>query len=153
MHRLRVVREEVGDAPPFLDVVDRVGLQRVDHVRKLHPVPHEEDGHVVPDQVPVPLARVELDREPARVADRLGRAALVDDGGEARYDRRLRPGRAEEVGAGEVRDVVGGFEEALGGGAAGVDDALRDALAVELGVCGVCGGGGRVEVCCRRGWS
>ena len=113
-------------------MVDRVGLERVDHVRELHPVPHEEHGHVVPDQVPVALARVELDREAARVADGLWRAALVDDRREARDDGRLRPGRAEEVGAGQVRDVVGRLEEALGGGAAGVDDALGDALAVKL---------------------
>ena len=113
-------------------MVDRVGLERVDHVGELHPVAHEEDGHVVADEVPVALARVELDGEPARVADGLRRAALVDDRREARDDGRLRARRAEEVGAGEVRDVVGRLEEALGGGAAGVDDALRDALAVKL---------------------
>ena len=91
-------------------------------------------GMLLPDQVPVALARVELDREAARVADRLGRAALVDDGREARDDGRLHPRRAEEVGAGQVRDVVRRLEEALGRGAAGVDDALRDALAVELSI-------------------
>lgn len=38
----------------------------------------------------------------------------------------------EEVGAGDVGDVVGALEEALGGGAAGVDHALRDALPGEV---------------------
>lgn len=117
-----------------LDVVDRVGLERMHHVRELHPVPDEKDRHVVSHQIPVPFSRVELDGEAAGVADRLGRAALMDDGREARDDRGLGSRRAEEVGAGQVRDVVGGLEEALGGGAAGVDDALRDALAVELEV-------------------
>ena len=115
-----------------LQVVDRIGLERVHHVRELHPVSHEEHGHVVAHEVPVALARVELDREAARVADRLGRAALVDDGREARDHGRLRPRRAEEVGAGEVRDVMRRLEEALGRGAAGVDDALRNALPVKL---------------------
>ena len=129
-----------------LQVVDRIGLERVHHVRELHPVSHEEHGHVVAHEVPVALARVELDREAARVADRLGRAALVDDGREARDHGRLRPRRAEEVGAGEVRDVMRRLEEALGRGAAGVNDALRDALAVELSIFfwggGVGGAGG-----------
>ena len=115
-------------------MVDRVGLERMHHVRELHPVPDEKDRHVVSHQIPVPFSRVELDGEAAGVADRLGRAALMDDGREARDDRGLGSRRAEEVGAGQVRDVVGGLEEALGGGAAGVDDALRDALAVELEV-------------------
>ena len=131
-----------------LQVVDRIGLERVHHVRELHPVSHEEHGHVVAHEVPVALARVELDREAARVADRLGRAALVDDGREARDHGRLRPRRAEEVGAGEVRDVMRRLEEALGRGAAGVNDALRDALAVELSIFfwggGVGGAGGSV---------
>lgn len=113
-------------------MVDRVGLERVHHVRELHPVAHEEHGHVVPDQVPVPLARVKLDGEASRVADGLRRPALVDDRREPSDDGRLRSGAPEEVGARQVRDVVRRLEEALGGGAAGVDDALGDALAVEL---------------------
>ena len=173
---LWVVREKVGDAPPLLDVVDRVGLERVHHVRELHAVAHEEDGHVVADQVPVackgggggggggarghesgparlggrnrrarpgppppplPLppptfARVELDRKPARVPNRLRRPALVDDGGEARDDGGLHARRAKQVGARQVRDVVGRLEKAFGGRAARVHDALGDALAVKL---------------------
>jgi hypothetical protein len=42
VHALRVVREEVGDAPVLLDVVLGVGLERVHHVRELDAVAHEE---------------------------------------------------------------------------------------------------------------
>jgi hypothetical protein len=72
---LRVVREEVGDAPVLLDVRPGVGLERVHHVRA---VADEEDGEVVAHQVPVALPGVELDGEPARVAQRLRAAALVE---------------------------------------------------------------------------
>ena len=42
VHGLWMVREEVHDAPALLDVVLRVGLQGMHHVRELHAVPHEE---------------------------------------------------------------------------------------------------------------
>ena len=141
----RHVREEVRDAPPLLDVGDRVGFQGVDHVRKLHAVPHEEDGHVVAHQVPVPLPGVEFDGKAAGVPDGFRGAALVDDCGEAGDDRRLHPRRPEQVGAGEVGDVVGDLEEALGGRAPGVDDPLGDALPVKLRGVGGVGRGVREE--------
>ena len=130
---LRVVGEEVEDAPVLLDVRLGVGLERVHHVRELHAVADEEDGEVVADEVPVALPGVELDGEATRVAEGLRAAALVDDGGEADDDRGLDARGAEEVGAGEVGDVVGDLEEALGAGAAGVHHALRDTLPVEVG--------------------
>ena len=128
----RHVREEVRNAPPLLDVGDRVGFQGVDHVGKLHAVPHEEDGHVIAHQVPVPLPCVKFDGKAAGVPDGFRGAALVDDCGEAGDDGGLHPRRPEQVGAGEVGDVVGDLEEALGGRAPGVDDPLGDALPVKL---------------------
>jgi hypothetical protein len=65
------------------------------------------------------LARVELDREPARVAQRLWRAPLVDDRAEAHDDGGLHPRPAEQVTASEVRNVVCGLKITLGRGAAG----------------------------------
>lgn len=57
----------------------------------------------------------------------------MDDGGEADDDRGGDPRRAEEVGEREVGDVVGALEEAFRAGPPRVDDALRDALAGEVG--------------------
>lgn len=89
-----------------LDVVLRVGLQRVDHVGELHAVADEEHGEVVAHHIVVALAGVELDGEAARVADRFGAPALMDDRREAHRDGRLDAGRAQEVGAGEAGHVV-----------------------------------------------
>jgi len=58
-------------------------------------------------QIPVALPRVELDRKAARVAQRLGRAALVDDRRESHDDRRLDARRPQEVRARQMRHVVG----------------------------------------------
>lgn len=78
------------------------------------------------------LSGVELDGKPAGVSDGFRAATLVDDGGEAEDDRRLDAGRSEEVGAGEVSDIMGALEEALGARASGMDDALRYALPGEV---------------------
>ena len=43
----------------------------------------EEHRDVVADEIPVALARVELDGEPADVAGQVGRALVAGDGGEA----------------------------------------------------------------------
>lgn len=78
------------------------------------------------------LSGVELDGEAAGVPEGFGAPPLVDDGGEAHDHRGLDARRAEEVSAGEVGDVVGDLEEALGAGSPGVDDPLGDPLPVEL---------------------
>ena len=57
----------------------------------------------------------------------------MDDGGEADDDGGLNTGSAKEVGASEVRDVMGDLKEALGAGSTGVDDALRHPLPREVG--------------------
>lgn len=60
----------------------------------------------MPGTAPVALARVELDRKAARVAQRLRRAALVDHCREPHNDRRLHTRRAEYIRARQVGDVV-----------------------------------------------
>jgi hypothetical protein len=100
-------------------------------LRELHGVADEEDGRVVADEVVVALAGVELQREPARVADRVGRALLTGDGGEAQ--QRLGAGTGlEQRRLGELGDVVGDLEEAERAAALRVHVALRDALTVEM---------------------
>ena len=130
---LREVRQVIEDPPILLDMRFRVRLERMDHFGELGAVPDEEHGEVVPNQIEVPLAGVELDGEAARVADGLGAAALVDDGGEAGDERGLDAGRAEEIGAGEVGDVVRDLEEALGACPPRVDNSFRDSLPSEIG--------------------
>ena len=53
VHCLRVVGEEISDAPELLNVVLGVGLERMHHVWELHAVPHKEDWEVISHQVPI----------------------------------------------------------------------------------------------------
>ena len=77
------------------DLVVRLGLHRMDQVGKLDRVLDEEHRHVVADEVPHAFVGIELDREAAHVARRVGRAARAGDGREAHEDRRLHaPDRA-----------------------------------------------------------
>lgn len=127
---LGLVREEVEEAVRVLHVAVGRRLERVDHVRELHRVADEEHRQVVADQVPVAFAGVELGGEAARIAQRLRRMAAVDHAGEAHEHRCLFAGR-EDLGAGQVGDVLGGDEHAVRAGAARVDDALGNALAIK----------------------
>ena len=113
--------------------VVRLGLHRVDEVRKLHRVLDEEHRDVVADQVPVALVGVELDREAAHVARRVGRAALAGHGREAHEDRRALSRLGEQRRPGVALQRLVALEEAVSAGAARVHDALGNALVVEVG--------------------
>jgi hypothetical protein len=104
----------------------------VDEVLELDRVAHEERRRVVADEVVVALVGVELEREPARVADRVGAAHLAGHGGEAGEDRRALADLREEARRRPLGDVGGDLEEAVGAAALGVDDPLGDPLSVEV---------------------
>src|SRR3954453_16187764 len=80
------------------------GLQGVDDVGELDRVADEEHREVVADEVPVAVLGVELHREAARVARRLGRVATAREGGEAHGDLRLLPGLLQQLGPRELAD-------------------------------------------------
>ena len=65
------------------------GLPGVDDVGELDRVLDEEDRDVVADQVEGALVGVELRRETAGVAHRVGRAPRAEHGGEPHEHRRL----------------------------------------------------------------
>ena len=67
VHGLWHMREEVSNPPVLLNVVLGVGLQGMNHVRKLDAIPDEEDWHVVAHQIPVTLPGVKLNRKSTRV--------------------------------------------------------------------------------------
>jgi hypothetical protein len=132
MRGLRLLRPEVPLHVVVAPVGVRAALLGVDEVREVRRVADEEHRRVVADEVVVALLGVELQREAARVARGVGRAQLAGDGREAGEHRRDLADAVEEVGARELRDVLGDLEEAVRARALGVDDALGDALAVEL---------------------
>src|SRR5579862_5026547 len=109
-----------------------VPFLRVDEHLELVGIAHKEDGRVVPDEIPVPLVRIELERKPAYVALGVCRAALARDGRESReHGRRLADAR-EERGPAVARDVLRHREGAIRAGPLGVHGTLGNPLAVEL---------------------
>jgi PBP superfamily domain len=78
------------------------------------------------------IFRVELDGEAAYVARGIGRAALAHDRREAHEHRRALAHLGEGCGPGVLRDIGGALEVAVCPRSARVDDALRNALMVEV---------------------
>ena len=111
----------------------RLRLGRVHQVRKLHRILDEEHRDVVADEVPVAIVRVELDGEATNVAGGVGRAALAEDGREAHENRRLLAHFCEQRGPGVLRQSSRALEESMSRRAARVDDALGNALVIEVG--------------------
>ena len=111
----------------------RLGLGGVDEVGELHRVLDEEDRDVVADQIPVALVGVELHGEAAHVARRVGRAALAET-----VEKRTNTGVCLPASAKSEARVYSpsglvALEVAVRRRAARVDDALGDALVVEVG--------------------
>ncbi len=123
---------EVPDVVGLLRAGVRVPLLGVDEVGELAGVLDEEHRGVVADEVVVALLGVELQRESARVAHRVRRAEVARHGGEPQEGLGLLADLGEEGRPGPARDVGRHRERAVGGGAAGVHHALRNALAVEV---------------------
>ncbi len=121
MRRLRLRKGAVG-----------LLLDRMDDVRKLDGVLDEEHRDVVADDVPVAFLGVELDGKAAHVARQVGRALAAGNRGETHKGRRSLAGALEEIGAGVFRQRFVVFEEAMRAVAAGMDDALGNALMVEM---------------------
>ena len=78
------------------------------------------------------LPCIKLDCEAPWVSQGLRASSLVNDRGEPYDERCLHAGRAQEIGACEMCDVVSDLEEALGTRASGVNHALGDPLPIEL---------------------
>ena len=107
-------------------------LHGVDEVRELHRVLDDEHRQVVADQVEVAFLCVELDREATHIARRVHAARATGDGGEP-AEHRDAAFLGQEFRGGESRQRLGQFEVPVRRGSAGVHDALRDALVVEVG--------------------
>jgi hypothetical protein len=137
VHRFRRLAHEIEDAVRLLAEGHRVGLQRMNHVGKLDGVADEEDREIVADEIPVPVLGVELHREATRIAGDLGGIAPTDHSREPDRERRLLAGLLEQLRARvprgrRVADLARHLEFAIADEAAGVDDALGDALSIEM---------------------
>jgi hypothetical protein len=114
------------------DLVMGLGLHRVNEVGELVGVLDEEHRHVVADEVPHAFRCIEFYREAAHVARRVGGAARAGDGGEAHEHRRLHRRVLQRRGHRDRGLALIDLEEAMGGRAASMDDALGNTLMVEM---------------------
>ena len=133
VQRLRQRGPEVPVVEGAAQVGAGVALDRMVEVGELERVAQEEHRRVVADQVPIALVGVELDREAADVALRVGRPPLAGHGREAHEAIGLLAHRSEDRRLGEPHDVVGDGEGAVGSGAFGVHPPLGNHLPVEMG--------------------
>jgi len=133
VQRLGRERPEVPHHGRGLQVRLRAALLGVDEVAELERIADEEDRRVVADHVPVALLGVELHREAAGIAGRVGRSLLSAHGREADEELALVAHLREELGRGVAGDVVGDGEATVGARALGMHDTLRHPLAVEVG--------------------
>ena len=113
--------------------VVRLGLDRMDQVRKLDRVLNEKNRHIVANEVPDPFVGIKLDREAAHVASAVSRPAGAGDGRESHEDRRLPRRIAQETGHSQVRKILIDLEHAVRRCAARMDNPLRYALVIEVG--------------------
>ena len=121
VRRLRLRKGAVG-----------LGFHRMNDVRKLDRVLDEEDRDVVADEIPVSFLGIEFDGEAAHVARQVERTFRTGDGREPHEDGRFLAGALEDVGAGICGKRFIGLEIAVRAIAARMNDALRNALMVEM---------------------
>ena len=107
-------------------------LHGVNEVGELDCVLDEEDRDVVADEIPVAFLGVEFHGKAAHVAGRVDGTCAAGDGGEAGEDGRAFPGALEEIGFRETGQRLVELEKSVCGGTTRVDDALGDALVIEV---------------------
>ena len=114
-------------------LVVRLRLHRVDQVGELDGVLDEKDRDIVPDEVEIPLLRIELDGEAADVTREVARSTGARHRREANEDGRPERGILKERGLGVPRERLVNLEVAMGAGAARMDHALGNPLVIEMG--------------------
>ena len=69
VHRLRRVADEIKDAVGILTVRDWIWFESVNEIGKLDGISNKKDFKVIPDQIPIAIFGVKLDRKPTRIAE------------------------------------------------------------------------------------
>src|SRR6185437_11797546 len=104
----------------------------MDEILKFLRIADEENRRVVTDQIVVALLGVELEREAAGIADRVGRSGFLGDRGKPRQHGRAQAFFAQKISFAPGRHVFGNLEKAVSAAALGVNHAFRNPFAVEL---------------------
>ena len=132
-HQRDEVPESVVRRGRLREAAVRLHLHGMDKVGELHRILDEEHRDVVADQVEIALVGIELHGEAAHVARRVDRARAARHRREAREDLGPLARVLQERGLGQARQVLDRLEVAMRARAAGMDDALGNALVVEMG--------------------
>ncbi|MNO73044.1 hypothetical protein D3C76_640030 [compost metagenome] len=137
VRRLRRQRDEIPEGvmgrPTGGNFIVGLRLHRMNEIGKLDRILDEEHRHVIADQVEIAFLGVELDRESAHVADRIGGATRALHRGKADEHRSALAGRGEKARLGQRAEILIGFEIAMRSGTPGVYHAFGYALVVEVG--------------------
>jgi hypothetical protein len=111
-----------------------IALLGVDEITKLQRILDEENGGIVADHVPVAFLGVELEGESAGITLGVSGTLFSAHGGEAQEGWSVLADLREELGRGVFGHVrVVADEMTVRAGTFGVDDALGDALTIEVG--------------------
>ena len=111
----------------------RLHLHGMHEVGELHRVLDEEHRDVVADEVEVAFLGIELHGESAHVARRVDRTRAARHRREADEDLGAPVRILQEIGLGQARQTLQRLEVAVCTAAAGMDDALGNALVIEVG--------------------
>jgi hypothetical protein len=81
-----------------------------DDIGALDGIATEEDGEVQANDIVVALLGVELDGESTRVTGLVGELTAESDSGETHEDGSLLANSGQEVGLGQIRNILGHLE-------------------------------------------
>lgn len=97
----------------------------------LEGITSEEDGNIVTNNVKVSLSSIEFDGEASGISQSLRTPTFVYDGRKSNDHRRLNTRCSQEVGAGEIRNIVGNLKKSLGRCSSCVYNSFRNPLSVK----------------------
>lgn len=125
------VGEEIE--PPVVVEQERLGftLLRTDVIGTLEGVSNEEDGEVQADKVVVSILGVELGSVSSRVSSAIRVFPSVSDRAQPGERRRLLAHAPEQLGFGQMRDVLGDDKLSESGPSGRVNDTFLDLGTVE----------------------
>ena len=118
----------------------------MDDIGELHRILDEENGNVVSNNVPIALVRVKLDCEATNITDRISGATATQHGREANENGGLARGIGKDAGRSNIRRRLEKSKLSVSTCAAGVDNALWDALMVEAVDLSM-------SIRCQKGWT
>lgn len=129
------IRTHVGEEiePPVVVEQERLGftLLRTDIIGTLERVSNEKDGEVQADEVVVSILGVELGSVSSRVSSAIGVFPSVSDRAQPGERRRLLADASEQLGLGQMRDVLRDHEFSESGPSGRMDDTFLDLGTVE----------------------